>query len=250
MHIIQKAELNIVSAHLLKCAFLIKVHCCSNGGTLPTAELPHVFEEILKKFLGLFGSPTYAKLLKERRLNCEIIMDPYGNILFHSPYSIPGEEEKELWRRIEKVICCGRIQPYQSSFGSPVLFMLKTYHMLRMCIDYGAVYAIMVKDLYTLPHIKCLLNSMHGSCWFTKLDLVAGYHQICITIADRHKMAFTTKIALYKWQLLQFGLANALSQFIHMLNGTLVPMKCKFIIIYLHDIMIHSCALAEHVICV
>jgi len=59
-------------------------------------------------------------------------------------------------------------------------------------IDYRAVNAITIKDRYPLPDIEHLLNSMHGSCWFTKLDLVVGYHQIRIATADTYKMAFTT----------------------------------------------------------
>jgi hypothetical protein len=51
-------------------------------------------------------------------------------------------------------------------------------------IDYRAVNAITIKDRYPLPDIEHLLNSMHGSCWFTKLDLVVDYHQIRIATAD------------------------------------------------------------------
>jgi hypothetical protein len=71
--------------------------------------------------------------------------------------------------------------------------------MLRMCIDYRAVNAITIKDRYPLLHIEYLLNSMHGSCWFTKLELAAGYNQIRIATADRQKTAFTTKFCLYEW---------------------------------------------------
>jgi len=117
-----------------------------------------------------------------------------------------------------------------------------------MCIDYRAVNAITVKDRYPLPHIEDLLNSTHGPCWFTKLDLAAGYHQIRIATADRQNTAFTTKFGLYKWRVLPFGLANAPCQFMHMMNGILEPMKRKFIVVHLDDIMIHSCTRAEHVV--
>jgi hypothetical protein len=117
-----------------------------------------------------------------------------------------------------------------------------------MCIDNRAVNAITVKDRYPLPHIEDLLNSMHGSYWFTKLDLAAGYHQIRIATADREKTPFITKCGLYEWRVLPFGLANAPSQFMCMMNGMLEPMKRKIIVVYLDDIKIHSRTLAEHVI--
>ena len=58
-------------------------------------------------------------------------------------------------------------------------------------------------------------------CWFTQLDLAAGYHQIRIATADRHKMAFTTEFCLYEWRVVLFGLANAPSQFMCMMNAIL-----------------------------
>jgi hypothetical protein len=119
-----------------------------------------------------------------------------------------------------------------------------------MCIDYHAVNAITIKDRYPLPQIEDLLNSMHGACWFTKLDLAAGYHQIHIATAERQKTAFTTKFSLYEWRVLPFVLANAPSQFMRMMNGILEPMKRKFIVIYLDGIMIHSHALAKHIVLV
>ena len=117
-----------------------------------------------------------------------------------------------------------------------------------MCIDYRAVNAITVQDHYPLPHIEDLLNSMHGSCRFTKLDLAAGYHQMRIATADRQKMAFTTEFGLYDWRVLPFGLANVPSQFMRMMNSILKPMKRKFFVVYLNDIMIHSRTLVHRVV--
>jgi len=145
-------------------------------------------------------------------------------------------------------MCCRWIQPSRSNFGSPVLFVPKPGSMLGMCKDYRAVISITVRDCYALPHIEDSLNSMHSPFWFTKLDLAAGYHRIHITTTNRQKTAFTTHYFLYEWRVLLFGLANTPSQFMLMLNGILEPMKRKFIIVYLEDIMIQSRTLAEHII--
>jgi len=164
---------------------------------------------MLTEFQGLLGEPIYANSQKGRQTDFEIKMDPNGKIPFRSPYCISPPEEEDLRRQIDKAIRCGWIQPCRSNFGLPVLFVPKPDSTLRMCIDYRTVNAITVKDHYPLPHIEDLLNSMHGSCWFTKLDLAAGYHQIRIATADRQKTAFTTKFGFYEWRVLPFGLANA-----------------------------------------
>jgi hypothetical protein len=55
--------------------------------------------------------------------------------------------------------------------------------------------------------------------------LAAGYHQISIATADGQKTPFTTNFGLYEWRVLPFDLANGASQFMHMMNGILEPMK-------------------------
>jgi len=224
IHIIQKGELKNISTRLLKRAFLIKVHHRGDGDTLPTEPLGE-FQAMLTEFQCLFDEPTDANSQKERQTDCEITTDPNGKIPFRSPYCISPREEEELRQQIDKTIRCSWIQPSRSNFGSPVLFVPKPDGTLHMCIDYRAVNAITIKDRYPLPHIEDLLNSMHGSCWFTKLNLAAGYHQIRIATADRQKLAFTTKFGLYEWRVLPFRLANAPSQFMRMMNGILEPMK-------------------------
>jgi hypothetical protein len=89
---------------------------------------------------------------------------------------------------------------------------------------------------------------MHGSCLFRKLNLAASYHQTCIGLADWQTTAFTTKFCLSEWRVLLFGRANKPSQFMCMLNGILEPIKHKFIIIYLDDILIYSHTQAEHIV--
>jgi len=247
IHIIRKAELKKVSTFLLKWAFLIKVHHRGDGKTLPT-EPPGEFQAMVAEFHGLFGEPTYANSQNGWQTDFEIKTDPNGKIPFRSPYRISPREEEQVRRQIDKAIRCCWIQPSQSNVGPPVLLVPKPDGTLHMSIDYRAVNAITIKDRYPLPHIEDLLNSMHGSCWFTKLDLAAGYHQICIATADRQKTAITTKSGLYKWRVLPFGLANAPSQFMRMINGILKPMKRQFIVVYLDDMMIHSRTLAEHVV--
>jgi hypothetical protein len=44
-----------------------------------------------------------------------------------------------------------------------------------------------------------LLNEVHGSKHFTKLDLKPGYYQMCLRDSDREKTAFTTKYGLFEW---------------------------------------------------
>jgi hypothetical protein len=195
---------------------------------------------MLNEFQRLFGGPTYSNSQKGRQSDFEIQMDLNGKIPLCSPYRISPHQEDVIKKQIDKAMRCGWIQPSRCNFGSPVLFVPKPDSIMGMCIDYCAVHAIIVKDRNPLCLFEDLLNSMHCSCWFPKLELVASYHQISMTAADRQKAALTTKFSLYEWQVLPFALANALWQFMCMMNGILEPMKCKFIVVYLDNNMIRS----------
>jgi hypothetical protein len=60
MHIIQKAQPKNITTGLLKCIILSRVHHCGDGDTFLTDEPLGESQDILIKFQGLFGRPTYA----------------------------------------------------------------------------------------------------------------------------------------------------------------------------------------------
>ncbi len=141
----------------------------------------------------------------------------------------------------------GYIKPNKSPYGAPVLFVHKKDGTLRMCVDYRALNKVTVKNRYPLPRIDDLFDRLSKAKMFSRIDLRSGYYQIRITEGDKEKTPCRTRYGSYEFLVMLFGLTNAPATFCNLMNDIFREWLDDFVVVYIHDILIYSAFMEEHV---
>jgi hypothetical protein len=164
------------------------------------------------------------------------------NIKFRPMPRYSPKEKECIRQEIANLLAAGLIQPSDSPFGSPVLFVVdkKKPTGLRMVIDYRAVNAQTVSNQFPLPRIDDLLDSLAGAKYFSALNLTSGYHQLRLLESDMPKTAIVVPDGVYEWKVLSMGLSNAPSVFAKTMAHIFKPYINKFMLIYLDDLLVFS----------
>lgn len=74
---------------------------------------------------------------------------------------------------------------------------------------------------------------------FSKIDLRSGYHLVHIIKEDIYKTSFCTSYGNYEFVVVNFGINNATSTFMCLINNVFHPYLDKFVIILFDYILVY-----------
>ena len=144
----------------------------------------------------------------------------------------------------EKLEALGICHRGRSEWSSPLLVTTKPCGGWRVCGDYRRLNAMTPDDQYPVRQLTDFTSELHGKKFFSKVDLLKGYHQIPVADDDVPKTAVITPFGLWIFPCTPFGLKNAGQDFQRLMDEILGDIPRVFV--YIDDILIASETLEQH----
>ena len=113
---------------------------------------------------------------------------------------IPIQLQSEVRKCLDAWLKARIIRPSKSPYASQVVIVRKKTGEIHLCVDFGKLNTISIRDSFPLPRIEEALQAVQAAMWFTSFDLAQGYLQMAMEEEDMKKTVFRAGLSgLYEF---------------------------------------------------
>lgn len=168
------------------------------------------------------------------------------------PYPVKGELSKKLKETLSEMKRAGVGQSPDPSkptyYAFPAFFAKRPRsNKLRLCINYVPLNNETVGSVFPMPLINNVVEELTGKEFISVLDLKSGYHQFRLSERAKKYCVMITPEGLFQFNVLGFGLKNAVSFFQRVMSDIFKEgIEKGFLKVYVDDLIISSKTYEEH----
>ncbi|XP_021722706.1 uncharacterized protein LOC110690181 [Chenopodium quinoa] len=156
-------------------------------------------KEVLVEYHDVFPDDLPPGLPPIMGIEHQIDLIPGSQLPNRPTYRCTLDEARELQRQVGELMKRGFVRESLSPCLVSALLVPTKDGTWRMCVDSRAINNITIKYRFPIPRLDDMLDELHGSKVFSKIDLRMGYHKIHMREGDEWKTAFKTKQGFYEW---------------------------------------------------
>lgn len=204
------------------------------------SELYKIVEENKEIFMADNWDIGCTKLMKHTIIT-------KGEPINIKPRRQPVNLEKKIEEAIHNLWTNDIIRKCNSPWNTPLVCVWKKEKQdIRLCLDFRQLNKVTERQAFPMPNVEEMLDTLHGTKYFSSIDLGNAYYQVELEKDSQEKTAFSTKSGQFCFNRMPFGIAAAPGTFQELMTKVLGNMKGNGAVVYLDDILIYSETLEEH----
>jgi hypothetical protein len=145
------------------------------------------------------------KGIKGPKGEMRILLKPDAKPVKQRPYRLNPKYKEKVKIELDRMLEAGIIELVEElEWISPMVVQDKKKGEIRICVDLTKLNDAYLHDPFPTPFTDEVLDNVGGQEVYSFIDGFSEYHQIQISMEDRHKTTFATESGSYQYTMDDF----------------------------------------------